>query len=151
MPKQRKTVEIMLIFYQLLEERKLRKRLLEVYLPITYEVDNRFLINNLFYLPKTQKKILLQLAFITTSYNKDRSLNGVIEPTRAKSKLVELLDSSQQERGIFITQIEDCTEIDGEEIKAYQKQTEKFEKFMRKHQCEFSHFVKKPNPVSQIK
>lgn len=106
---QKKPVEFMIIFYELLEDRKMRKRLLEIYLPLTWGKDNRSLVNSFFYLQKSDKKILVEIIPFTSAYNKDRSLNGVIEPSHAKSRLIELLDSSSQERGIIICVLERCT------------------------------------------
>jgi hypothetical protein len=51
--------EIMLVFYDLLEEKRFKKRLLEVYLPLTYNADNKALASSLFYLPKTDRKVLV--------------------------------------------------------------------------------------------
>ena len=55
---------------------------------INYNVDNRFLAHNWFYLPKTSRKILVEVAFIGDIYNRDRSLNGVLIPSVAKSRLI---------------------------------------------------------------
>lgn len=49
----------MIVFFELLEDRKMRKRLLEIYLPLTWGKDNRSLVNSIFYLPKNDKKILV--------------------------------------------------------------------------------------------
>ena len=55
----------------------------------------------------------------------------MFEPGHTKSRLIELLDSSDKERGILIGQLEDCTEIDKEEMRNYTKQVPKFEQHMR--------------------
>jgi hypothetical protein len=85
--------------------------------------------------------------FVGLTYNRDRSLNGLLQPSHAKSRLIELLDASEQERGIFVCQVEDCTGIDPEEMKSYGKQVSKFEKHMRRLKGEYSHFVQMPSPA----
>ena len=57
--REKKTVDLLLVFYDLFEGRKLRKRLLELSLQATYHTDNRLLANTWFYLPKTDRKILV--------------------------------------------------------------------------------------------
>jgi len=54
----KKMEEVLLVFYELFEERRVRKRLLEIYLPIYLNKDNRNLVHQIFYLPKTANKIL---------------------------------------------------------------------------------------------
>lgn len=83
---------ILLVFYELLEDKKLRKRVLEVCMHIHYGCDNRFMANSVLYLPNSPRKVLLEVAFLS-SFDKDSNLNGVLEPSRAKSRLVELLDT----------------------------------------------------------
>ena len=84
----------------------MRKRLLEVCLHLHYGCDNRFLATSLLYLPNSPRKILLEVFFLSSSIpDKSDNLNGVLEPSRAKSRLVELLDNQNKERGILICQL----------------------------------------------
>ena len=62
-------------------------------LQVTYHSDNRAIADTWFYVPKTNRKILAEVAFIGSTYNRSRSLNGVIPPSYAKNRLIELVDS----------------------------------------------------------
>ena len=66
----KKMEEVLLVFYELFEEKRVRKRLLEIYLPLHPNKDNRNLTHQLFYLPNTNNKILIEISFISDSLSR---------------------------------------------------------------------------------